>query len=175
LNSLDPLFKDLHWHNKALFSFPNSSFIDSLKLLLPYFMKKLLQTCNIIKRRFSKFELSKNFVNKYKNEKPPFGFNGLGEFVYKRTYSRLKEDNKQEEWYETVERVCNGTFTMQKEWIFQNNLNWNENEIQDTAKKMYKKIFEMKFLPPGRGLWAMGSKLTEDKKLYAACNIFTKN
>ncbi len=28
----------------------------------------------------------------------------------------------------------------------------------------------MKFLPPGRGLWAMGSSLTEEKGLFAALN-----
>jgi ribonucleotide reductase alpha subunit len=38
------------------------------------------------------------------------------------------------------------------------------------AKLMYNKIFEFKFLPPGRGLWAMGSPITEKKMLYAALN-----
>ena len=28
---------------------------------------------------------------------------------------------------------------------------------------MYERIFTMKFLPPGRGLWAMGTPITEDK------------
>jgi hypothetical protein len=45
------------------------------------------------------FKLSKAFVDKFKNERPPFGFNGLGELVYRRTYSRVKEDGKNEEWY----------------------------------------------------------------------------
>jgi len=35
---------------------------------------------------------------------------------------------------------------------------------------MYDKIFNFKFLPPGRGLWAMGTPITEDKHLYAALN-----
>jgi hypothetical protein len=35
---------------------------------------------------------------------------------------------------------------------------------------MYTRIFKMKFLPPGRGLWAMGSPLTEKKGVYAALN-----
>ena len=35
---------------------------------------------------------------------------------------------------------------------------------------MYDRIFNMKFLPPGRGLWAMGTAITEEKKLYAALN-----
>jgi len=38
------------------------------------------------------FKLNDKFVNKYKNIKPAFGFNGLGELAYLRTYSRIKED-----------------------------------------------------------------------------------
>ena len=36
--------------------------------------------------------------------------------------------------------------------------------------KMYDKIMNFKFLPPGRGLWAMGTKIIEQKHLYAALN-----
>src|SRR5689334_414983 len=35
---------------------------------------------------------------------------------------------------------------------------------------MYEKIFEMKFLQGGRGLWAMGSPITEEKKLFTTVN-----
>ena len=49
-----------------------------------------------------KFKLSENFISKYKRKKAPFGFNGLGELVYMRTYSRIKEDGKNERWWETV-------------------------------------------------------------------------
>ena len=41
----------------------------------------------------TKFSLSKNFIEKYKKITPPFGFNGLGEIVYFRTYSRIKENS----------------------------------------------------------------------------------
>ena len=41
-----------------------------------------------------KFKLSENFVSKYKRKKAPFGFNGLGELVYMRTYSRIKDDGR---------------------------------------------------------------------------------
>jgi hypothetical protein len=55
-----------------------------------------------------KFELTKNFLENYKNIQPKWGFNGLGEFVYMRTYSRLKADGKNEMWWETVQRVVEG-------------------------------------------------------------------
>ncbi len=35
---------------------------------------------------------------------------------------------------------------------------------------MFTRIFNMKFLPPGRGLWAMGSPLTEQRGLFAPLN-----
>ena len=117
-----------------------------------------------------KFKLSENFVSKYKRKKPPFGFNGLGELVYMRTYSRLKEDGKNERWWETVQRVVEGTYSMQKNHIESHQLGWNAWQAQASAQEMYERIFNMKFLPPGRGLWAMGTPITEEKKLYAALN-----
>jgi ribonucleoside-triphosphate reductase (thioredoxin) len=117
------------------------------------------------------FHLDKQFVASFKNEKAPFGFNGVGEFTYRRTYARQKEDGSgQEEWFETVARVVNGTFKMQKDWINEHHLGWDDTRAQRSAQEMYRRIFSMKFLPPGRGLWAMGSPIIEKKSLYAALN-----
>ena len=117
-----------------------------------------------------KFKLSENFINKYKRRKAPFGFNGFGELVYMRTYSRIKENGKNERWWETVQRVVEGTYTMQMNWIESHQLGWNPWQAQKSAQDMYERIFTMKFLPPGRGLWAMGTPITEEKGLYAALN-----
>ena len=117
-----------------------------------------------------KFTLSENFINKYRRRKPPFGFNGLGELVYMRTYSRIKENGKNERWWETVQRVVEGTYSMQMNWIESHQLGWNPWQAQKSAQDMYERIFTMKFLPPGRGLWAMGTPITEEKGLYAALN-----
>jgi len=117
-----------------------------------------------------KFTLSENFVSKYKRKKPPFGFNGLGELVYMRTYSRVKKNGKNERWWETIKRVVEGTYSMQKNWIDSHQLGWNPWQAQASAQEMYDRMFNMKFLPPGRGLWAMGTPITEKKGLYAALN-----
>ncbi len=119
---------------------------------------------------YKPFILSPKFLDKYKKKKPPFGFNGLGELVYMRTYSRMKEDGKNEMWWETVERVVVGTYNMQKRWIEHHQLGWNAWQAQRSAQEMYDRIFNMKFLPPGRGLWAMGTPITEERGLYAALN-----
>ena len=116
------------------------------------------------------FKLSDNFIDKYKRKRPPFGFNGLGELVYMRTYSRLKEDGKNERWWETVRRVVEGTYSMQKSWIEHHQLGWNPWQAQNSAQEMYDRIWNMKFLPPGRGLWAMGTEMTTKKGLHAALN-----
>jgi ribonucleoside-triphosphate reductase len=50
------------------------------------------------------------------------------------------------------------------------NLKWDRQQQTELAMKMYDKVFDIKFLPPGRGLWALGSKITEEKKLYTALN-----
>ena len=119
---------------------------------------------------FKPFRLTENFLEKYHDIDPPFGYNGLGYFTYMRTYSRLKEDGTNEQWWETIARVVNGTYNMQKRWIMGNRLEWNEWKAQASAQEMYDRMFNMKFLPPGRGLWAMGTPITEEKNLYAALN-----
>jgi hypothetical protein len=116
------------------------------------------------------FKLKEEFVEKYKSIKPPFGFNGLGEIVYLRTYSRLKENGKNESWYETIERVVNGVYSLQKDHILTYNLGWNEEQAHESAQEMYDRMFYMKFLPSGRSLWAMGTTIITEKKLFAALN-----
>jgi hypothetical protein len=95
------------------------------------------------------FKLKDGFINKYKTIKPPFGFNGLGEITYYRTYSRLKEDGTNEQWYETIRRVVEGTYSIQKEHILSHKLGWEEDLSHEGAEEMYDRMFNMKFLPPG--------------------------
>ena len=46
--------------------------------------------------------LEQQFVDSYSQKTPPWGFNGLGEIVYLRTYSRKKRDGELETWPETM-------------------------------------------------------------------------
>jgi len=117
-----------------------------------------------------KFRLTEDFIDKYKDRKPPFGFGGLGELVYMRTYSRIKENESNERWHETIRRVVEGTYNMQKRWVELNGLGWNPQKAQRSAQEMYERMWSMKFLPPGRGLWAMGSPITEERECFAALN-----
>ena len=92
------------------------------------------------------FELSPEFLRGFEGRPVPFGFNGLGELVYLRTYSRLKDDGSggREQWWETVARVVNGTFSMQKRWVEGSALAWDEATARAEAEDMYERIFDMK-------------------------------
>lgn len=114
------------------------------------------------------FKLTDGFINNYTNTDPDFGYNGLGLLTYYRTYSRLKEDGNSEQWFETVRRVVEGCYSLQKEYILNNDLGWNDNKAQKSAREMYDRMFKMKFLPPGRMLWAMGTSIIHEKKVGQA-------
>ena len=114
------------------------------------------------------FKLDEDFVLQYQDIKPDFGFNGLGLLTYYRTYSRLKSDGTNERWYETVRRVVEGAYTLQKQHILSNELGWNNRKAQRSAQEMYDRIFTMKFLPPGRMLWALGTPIIHERKVGQA-------
>lgn len=103
------------------------------------------------------FSLSEKFVDEYKKKTPKWG--PLGYFTYKRTYARRLGDDsdKTEEWWQTVKRVIEGTFLIQKNHCKNLKLPWNERKSQRSAQEMFQRIFDFKFLPPGRGLDNMGT------------------
>jgi ribonucleoside-triphosphate reductase (thioredoxin) len=106
-----------------------------------------------------RFSLADEFIAPFESITPPWG--PIGEFTYRRTYSRRKEDGTNEEWWETVRRVVQGSYTYQKWHCRKLGLPWNERKAQNSAQEMFRLMFEMKFLPPGRGLWMAGTEYIE--------------
>jgi len=113
-----------------------------------------------------RFRLSDTFIEPYKAKEVPWG--PLGYVTYKRTYSRRLSEfdpnaTGSEEWWQTCQRVVEGMFDMQKAHVFLLGLEWNDAKAQRTAKDAYDRLFNLKWTPPGRGLWMMGTKFVEEK------------
>lgn len=94
---------------------------------------------------------------------PEFGYNGLGLVVFQRTYSRIKEDGTNEDWKDVVIRVIEGVMTIRKDHMLRNCLRFVDDEWQEYASKMAISMFKMEWLPPGRGLWMMGTKYSRER------------
>lgn len=100
------------------------------------------------------FKLDDDFIAQFKGLQPDWG--PIGYVVYKRTYARQTDDNT-EEYYKTVKRVVEGCFSIQKNHCSRYFLPWNEEKAQRSAQTMFEKIWDFKFVPPGRGFWSMGT------------------
>jgi adenosylcobalamin-dependent ribonucleoside-triphosphate reductase len=119
------------------------------------------------------FRLLDDFISKYKEVEPPFGFtdagnNSLGEITFIRTYSRIKQDGTKERWHEVCKRVIEGMYSVQKNHAKENRLPWNDNKAQKSAQEAYERMFNLKWTPPGRGMWTFGTPMTMEKKNSAA-------
>ena len=93
--------------------------------------------------------ITPQFLEKYKNKQPAWGYNGLGYIVYKRTYARLKPDGQTEEWFETVARCINGAQKI------------GAGYTQQEAEKLYDLVFNLKCNFGGRMLWQLGTSTVD--------------
>lgn len=112
----------------------------------------------MIQRSFvsNSFQLKEDFLEQFKGKQPDWG--PLGYFVYKRTYARYIESrDRKEEYWETIRRVVEGCFSIQKEHCKILKIPWDEAKARKLARKMYIRIWEFQFTPPGRGFWIMGT------------------
>jgi ribonucleoside-triphosphate reductase (thioredoxin) len=119
------------------------------------------------------FRLSDDFIASYKDKKVPFGYtdaagNSVGEITFLRTYSRLKEDGTKETWVDVCERVINGMYSIQKDHCKSQRLPWNDAKAQASAKEAFDRLFNLKWTPPGRGLWVMGTDIVNKQRNSAA-------
>lgn len=97
-----------------------------------------------------------------KNPMDPFG-----EFIYMRTYARGKV---KESWVDTIVRVINGVMSIRKDHYVKNHIYWDDSYWQSYASRMAVSMFHMKWLPPGRGLWMMGTDFIAERGSMALFN-----
>jgi adenosylcobalamin-dependent ribonucleoside-triphosphate reductase len=119
------------------------------------------------------FRLTEDFLTSYHEKKVPWGYqdaagNSVGEITFLRTYSRLKEDGTKETWTDVCERVINGMYSLQKDHAKMNRLPWSDAKAASSAKEAFDRLWNLKWTPPGRGLWVMGTPLVNEQRNSAA-------
>jgi ribonucleoside-triphosphate reductase (thioredoxin) len=119
------------------------------------------------------FRLTDEFLTGYRDKKVPWGYqdaagNSVGEITFLRTYSRLKEDGTKETWTDVCERVINGMYSLQKDHAKMNRLPWSDAKAASSAKEAFERLWTLKWTPPGRGLWVMGTPLVNEQRNSAA-------
>ena len=111
-----------------------------------------------------KFAFKKEFKEQLKNKSVNWGFGGLSEFTYYRTYARKMEDTGNlETWADCVIRVMEGSFSILKTNSVSSYITWDEKRAHKLAEEAAERLFEFKWMPPGRGLWMMGTPFIWDK------------
>lgn len=101
---------------------------------------------------------------------PEFGYDGFGEIVFYRTYSRTTKDGRQETWADVVKRVIEGVFSIRKDHYIRNRIPWDEQFWQNYATRMAISLFKLEWCAPGRGLWAMGTDFVKERGAMALYN-----
>ena len=88
--------------------------------------------------------LTNDFINGYNTKTPPWGFGGLGEIVYLRTYSRKIESlNRNETWVETVKRIVDGAVEIGVPFS------------QEEAEKLFDHMYNLRCTVAGRALCSL--------------------
>jgi ribonucleotide reductase alpha subunit len=93
--------------------------------------------------------ITKDLIEQYKTKVPNWGYAGLGYIVYKRTYSRTKDNGLQEEWPETIARCINGAQAI------------GAGYTQDEAERLFDHIFNLRCNFAGRMLWQLGTSAVD--------------
>jgi ribonucleotide reductase alpha subunit len=89
------------------------------------------------------------FVASYSSKPVPWGFNGMGEIVFLRTYSRTKEDGNIETWGETVQRVVNGAVAIGVPYT------------REEAEELFDHMYHLRCSMSGRALWQLGTSMVD--------------
>lgn len=104
--------------------------------------------------------ITPEFLATYADKTPPWGFGGLGEVVYARTYSRKKDDGNFETWPETLARVVNGAIEIGTPYS------------QDEAERLFDHMFHLRGSVSGRALWQLGTPLVRNMGAASLNNCY---
>ena len=105
-----------------------------------------------------------DFINSYSSRTAPWGFGGLGEVVYLRTYSRKVEGtDRSETWVETIKRIIDGAIEIGVPFT------------QKEAEALFDHMFNLRCSVSGRALWQLGTPLVKKFSGTSLNNCFFTN
>jgi len=108
--------------------------------------------------------ISNEFINSYATQTPPWGFGGLGEIVYLRTYSRKIEGlDRTESWPETIRRIIDGAIEIGTPFSVQE------------AEQLFDHMYNLRCTVAGRALWQLGTPLVSKFSGTSLNNCFFSN
>lgn len=108
--------------------------------------------------------LSPEFIASYVSKTPPWGFGGLGEIVFLRTYSRKIEGTDQtESWVQTIQRIIEGAGDIGVPFS------------SEDAEHLFDHMFHLRCAVSGRALWQLGTPLVKQFSGTSLNNCFYTN
>ena len=108
--------------------------------------------------------LSPEFIASYASKTPPWGFGGLGEIVFLRTYSRKIEGTDQtESWVQTIQRIIEGAGDIGVPFS------------SEDAEHLFDHMFNLRCAVSGRALWQLGTPLVKQFSGTSLNNCFYTN
>lgn len=108
--------------------------------------------------------LSPEFIASYASKTPPWGFGGLGEVVFLRTYSRKIEGTDQtESWVQTIQRIIEGAADIGVPFS------------TEDAEHLFDHMFHLRCAVSGRALWQLGTPLVKQFSGTSLNNCFYTN
>lgn len=134
-----------------------------------------------------RFRIDQSFMEQYVGREPAWG--PVGKVAYARTYARelrgpelvehLMRDRGlaardararakalkvvREEFWQTARRVVEFTWTIFKGAAIKSHHPWDEEEAQEKSQEMFRRLWDFKWLPPGRGMQFAGTPVVERK------------
>ena len=108
--------------------------------------------------------LSPEFIASYGSKTPPWGFGGLGEIVFLRTYSRkIEGTNQTESWVQTIQRIIEGAGDIGVPFS------------SEDAEHLFDHMFNLRCAVSGRALWQLGTPLVKQFSGTSLNNCFYTN
>lgn len=116
--------------------------------------------------------LTDEFLEKYKDNSIRNPLNGIGEFVYLRTYARyLDNEKRRETWFETVLRTTLYNIELEKDYKLKSSLTIDMTGLREEAEKLFDNLYNLRTFPSGRTLYMGGTEIVKEYPMsnYNCC------